>query len=44
MLPGDYQVVGRRKGYRDIEMLLQVRNGTTPPTVTVACNVASTRG
>jgi tetratricopeptide (TPR) repeat protein len=44
MLPGDYQVVGRRKGYRDIEMLLQVRNGTTPPTVTVACNVASNRG
>ncbi len=38
MLPGDYQVIGRRKGYRDIEMLLQVRNGTPPPTVTVACN------
>ncbi len=44
MLPGDYQIIGRRKGYRDIEMLLQVRNGTTPPTVTVACNVATTRG
>jgi len=41
MLPGDYQVVGRRRGYRDVEMLLQVRNGTTPPTVTVACNVSS---
>jgi hypothetical protein len=44
MLPGDYQVVGRRKGYRDVEMLLQVRNGTPPPTVTVACNVSSDRG
>lgn len=43
MLPGDYQVVGRRRGYRDVEMLLQVRNGTTPPTVTVACNVSSDR-
>jgi tetratricopeptide (TPR) repeat protein len=43
MLPGDYQVVGRRRGYRDVEMTLQVRNGTTPPTVTVACNVSSDR-
>ena len=40
MLPGDYQVVGRRKGYRDVEMSLQVRNGATPPTVTVTCNVS----
>jgi tetratricopeptide (TPR) repeat protein len=38
MLPGDYQVVGRRRGYSDVQMLLQVRNGTTPPVVTVACN------
>lgn len=37
MFPGDYEVVGRRAGYRDVLMLLQVRNGTTPPTVTVAC-------
>lgn len=43
ILPGDYEVVGRRKGYRDVNMLLQVRNGTTPPTVTVACNVSSDR-
>ncbi|MGH7945939.1 MAG: hypothetical protein ACREH8_19405 [Opitutaceae bacterium] len=43
MLPGDYQVVGRRRGYNDVQMLLQVRNGTTPPTVTVACNVSSRR-
>ena len=43
VLPGDYEVIGRRKGYRDVVMLLQVRNGTPPPTVTVACSVASDR-
>lgn len=43
MLPGDYQVVGRRRGYHDVQMLLQVRNGTTPPTVTVMCNASSAR-
>lgn len=43
MLPGDYAVVGRRKGYRDVTMMLQVRNGTPPPTVTVICNVSSDR-
>jgi tetratricopeptide (TPR) repeat protein len=37
MFPGDYSIVGRRAGYRDVLMLLQVRNGTTPPTVTVEC-------
>jgi tetratricopeptide (TPR) repeat protein len=40
MLPGDYQVVGRRRGYRDVEMTLQVRNGTPPPLMTVACNAS----
>lgn len=44
ILPGDYEVVGRRKGYRDVQMLLQVRNGTQPPVVTVACSVSSDRG
>ncbi len=44
ILPGDYEVVGRRKGYRDVQMLLQVRNGTAPPVVTVACSVSSDRG
>ena len=43
MLPGDYDIIGRRKGYNDVQMLLQVRNGTMPPTVTVACNVSSNR-
>jgi len=44
ILPGDYEVVGRRKGYRDVQMLLQVRNGIPPPTVTVACSVSAGRG
>jgi tetratricopeptide (TPR) repeat protein len=43
MWPGDYDIIGRRKGYRDVTMLLQVRNGTPPPVVTVACNVAADR-
>ncbi len=41
ILPGDYEVIGRRKGFRDVHMLLQVRNGTPLPPVTVACNVSS---
>lgn len=43
MFPGDYAVVGRRKGYRDVTMLLQVRAGTAPPTVSVICSVSSDR-
>lgn len=43
VLPGDYQVIGRRKGYTDVLILLQVRNGTTPPTVTVICQTAADR-
>lgn len=35
--PGDYEVIGRRTGFRDVVMLLQVRNGMPPPVVTVAC-------
>jgi hypothetical protein len=35
ILPGDYEVIGRKRGYRDIRMTLQVRYGTPPPTVTV---------
>ena len=41
MLPGDYKIVGRRKGYQDVQMLLQVRNGVPPPTVTVVCTYSS---
>jgi hypothetical protein len=41
ILPGNYQVIGRRKGYRDSIMELRVRNGTLLPPVTVVCQVAS---
>ncbi len=37
VMPGDYEIIGRRRGYKDVNMLLQVRNGTTPPLVTVTC-------
>ncbi len=43
ILPGDYEVIGRRKGYRDVNLLLQVRSGTPPPLVTVICTVPSDR-
>jgi tetratricopeptide (TPR) repeat protein len=43
ILPGDYEVIGRRRGYRDVIMTLQVRNGTPPPTVTVICTVSTDR-
>lgn len=39
MLPGDYEIVSRRKGYQDVLLILQVRNGTTPPVVSVACTL-----
>jgi hypothetical protein len=41
ILPGDYEIVGRRKGYKDVQLLLQVRNGTPPPTVNVICQYSS---
>jgi tetratricopeptide (TPR) repeat protein len=41
ILPGDYEIVGRRKGYKDVHLLLQVRNGTPPPTVNVICQFLS---
>lgn len=43
IMPGDYTVKGSRRGYKDVNMMLQVRNGQTPPVVTVSCN-ESTRG
>lgn len=39
ILPGDYEVVGRRKGYQDVLLLLQVRHGSPPPQVAIACNL-----
>lgn len=35
--PGDYEVLGRRKGYRDVRTSLHVRSGAAPGTVTVVC-------
>jgi len=43
ILPGDYEIVGRRKGYEDVILLLQVRAGTPPPTVIVVCDKRLTR-
>lgn len=37
--PGDYNVVGRRKGYQDVIMRLIVRAGSTPPVFRVICSV-----
>jgi tetratricopeptide (TPR) repeat protein len=39
ILPGNYEIIGRRRGYRDVQMLLQVRHGAPPPVVTITCNV-----
>ncbi len=43
ILPGDYEIIGRRKGYQDVLLLLQVRNGTPPPTVSVVCKLRADR-
>jgi hypothetical protein len=43
ILPGNYDVIGRRRGYRDVVMLLQVRHGAPAPVVTVTCNVKADR-
>jgi tetratricopeptide (TPR) repeat protein len=43
ILPGDYEIVGRRKGYQDVLLMLQVRNGSTPPVVNVACTLRTSR-
>lgn len=43
ILPGDYEIVGRRKGYQDVLLLLQVRNGSPPPVVSVVCKLRNDR-
>lgn len=35
--PGEYVVVGRRRGYRDVQMRLQLRSGSEPQTLRVVC-------
>ncbi len=39
ILPGNYEIISRRKGYQDVLLMLQVRNGTTPPVINVACTL-----
>ena len=36
---GDYEIVGRRKGYQDVLLLVQVRYGSPPPAVSVTCRL-----
>lgn len=43
ILPGDYEIVGRRKGYQDVVLLLQVRQGVPPPVVNVVARLRSGR-
>jgi tetratricopeptide (TPR) repeat protein len=43
ILPGDYEVIGRRKGYQDVLLLLQVRNGMPAPVVSVICTLRADR-
>jgi hypothetical protein len=43
ILPGNYEVLGRRKGFQDVILELQVRQGTPPPTVMVVCDKKLTR-
>jgi RNA polymerase sigma factor (sigma-70 family) len=40
MLPGNYQVLGRRKGFRDVEMVLKVRAGVPLAPLTIVCTVS----
>jgi hypothetical protein len=35
--PGDYEVMGRRKGYRDVRRSLHVSSGTAPKPLMVVC-------
>jgi hypothetical protein len=38
-LPGNYEVIGRRIGYQDVVIPIQVRNGVPAPTISVTCTV-----
>jgi hypothetical protein len=37
ILPGNYLITGRRAGYEDVVIPLQVRNGAPVPTISVTC-------
>ena len=41
ILPGNYTVIGRRTGFRDVEFPVQLRNGMGPVSLTVVCTVLS---
>ena len=37
IMPGNYEVIGRRTGYQDVVMRLELRNGQPPPVLSVVC-------
>lgn len=37
LAPGTYEVIGRRRGFRDVERSLQVRSGEVPAKLTIIC-------
>ena len=37
--PGRYEVVGRRAGFQDVVVPLEIRNGQSPASVAVVCSV-----
>ncbi len=41
LLPGDYRVVGRKKGYQDVTLRLQIRGGVAQSPLTVICDEKS---
>ncbi len=38
LLPGDYRIIGRKKGYEDIQYRLQIRGGVAQSPLTVICD------
>jgi hypothetical protein len=40
ILPGNYEVIGRRTGYPDVVIPLRVRNGVPAPVISVTVPVA----
>jgi tetratricopeptide (TPR) repeat protein len=44
LMPGDYVLLGTRKGYRDVTILAEIRNGAPPPVFTVVCDIPSEEG
>ena len=39
VMPANYEIIGRRAGYQDVVVPVQVRNGVPAPVVTVVCTV-----